>query len=631
MPALTRLEDPAPKVKQLLESRVWDPEETGTVAAFSELIKEIDSGLAWVESLRDTMPPMAWRAVHRELVRAAMALVRGQAAMAATIASTDLDAAMQLQAEGERWFDAGAGHAHRLAAQIKLIKDSPADGPIRPDGSLDFVTAAWTSVGRTGTSIAEAASIVRKALVDIPGISNATDEHIFGLLPILAMSARAVDHELLVSRAQQLRAVLDAADASGPWITDHALLVGRVWLGLERITDEVERLGREWRYGLPRRHVMRTLTEVYRELVEGALCDLGGVILTAARASRRAPDGVYEEAVVEGFKSGDIVNEFVRLGPPSGETVDMLYRNASAHASVVVGDQGITATRREIRDGRVVSRKTVSLSGEEFGEELLALHELLLAVQLALLPWISGHSDSRMAAAVATTVPSARQRDQTLSLIAGVAGMSDVTVAVDGDQLTITATPPAATADRLETNVLSLVPASFGLVPAPGRVTLNLVGRHPVTFTLREFGDGLDPSDLPDAGAKLGLVTARWLLESTGTLSSRDEATCITAPLADVHKRCAELAPTDQDAALNSLRKIRARVDEVIPEDRRSFLTGGVVRQIDALVDFLGGLATGGEASRGSDEARLRAQRAAASVEEAHRIGEQARAMRDAS
>jgi hypothetical protein len=462
-------------------------------------------------------------------------------------------------------------------------------------------------------------------------VSAAADEHILALLPALATSAGAVDHELLVARALQLRAVLDQADTASPWIADHALLVARTYSGLERITDEAERLGREWRYRLPRRHLMRTLTEVYRELVEGALCDLGSVILIAARASRQDPDGVYEQAVVEGIKSGDVVSEFARLGPPCGNTVDMLYRNASAHASITIDDHGITATRREIRDGRLVSSKTVTLSDDEFSEELLALHELLLALQLALLPWMTGHSDPSMAAAVATTVTSVRQRDQTLALIAGLAGMSDVTVTTAERHLTIAATPPATRAgDRPETKLLSVVPAAFGTTPTPATVTLDLTGLSPVTFTHEEFAVLHDPDQAPDTETALGVVTARWLLESSGTLCPRDEATHITVPLVDLYMRCAKLAPIHQEAALRTLRTARARVVEVLAEGRRSPLTHSAISQIDIMIDFLAGLAPGGDAPKDSEEAHRRARNAVVALNEAHRVGEQARAIRDA-
>jgi hypothetical protein len=130
LPTLAKLSDPLPKVKQLLESCIWDPSEVGTVAAFGELVTELDAGLARVGLLRDTMPPMAWRAVHRELARAGMALLRGQLAMATTIVAVDLGAARKLHGEGESWFGAAAQHARRIATQIEIIRNSPADGPI---------------------------------------------------------------------------------------------------------------------------------------------------------------------------------------------------------------------------------------------------------------------------------------------------------------------------------------------------------------------------------------------------------------------------------------------------------------------------------------------------------------------
>lgn len=146
LPALQSLGGKS-RVKELLGSRPWDPQEQGTVADFTELVKEIDAGRELVESLRDALPPLTLRAVHRELVRAAMAMVRGQTIIAMTITAVDLDEARQKMAEGEAWFDRAARHAGRIASLIRIISDSPADGPIQASGSVDYAAAAWASVG----------------------------------------------------------------------------------------------------------------------------------------------------------------------------------------------------------------------------------------------------------------------------------------------------------------------------------------------------------------------------------------------------------------------------------------------------------------------------------------------------
>lgn len=73
-------------------------------------------------------------------------------------------------------------------------------------------------------------------------------------------------------------------------------------------------------------------SEAFRQLVEGAMRDLGGVILVAARAYRGDDNGTYEYDVVEGIQalphgrsgsvwrnaSGQLGNAGHR-GPPTGQ------------------------------------------------------------------------------------------------------------------------------------------------------------------------------------------------------------------------------------------------------------------------------------------------------------------------
>src|SRR5207248_1394998 len=124
------------------------------------------------------------------------------------------------------------------------------------------------------------------------------------------------DRKILEERAKKFRSLLDEADTSSIWITDPSLLVSRVSRGIEKVTLQVERLGREWRYGLPRGHVMNSLTEVYRNLIEGALRDFGSIVVIAARAGRGDVDGTFEQIIADGVQAGDVVTELERLGPP---------------------------------------------------------------------------------------------------------------------------------------------------------------------------------------------------------------------------------------------------------------------------------------------------------------------------
>ena len=617
-------------VPHLVTQRSWDPLEDGTRAAFDDLVRQIETVRELAQSLLEVLPPLQWRGVHRELVRAAVVLARAHAAVAQLISAPDLDEARHLTGQAERWYAQAARHGTRVGRQLRLIQSLSGTDLDTADGSVDLAAVTWAGTGRSVTSITEGAGLVREALDGVLGIGSLQDHHLLPLLPLVVAAAPSVDQELLIERTNQLRTVLDAADEHGPWIADVALLVERLYSGADRITEEAERLNREQRARLPRRHTMRTMTDAYRELVEGAWRDLGSVVLIAARATRDETGAVYGPGAVEAVKCGEIVDELTRLGPPCAHSIDMLYRNASAHAEVVVTEAGIIATQRAIRDGSVTTR-TENLSDDEFGEVFIGLTEMLVALQLALWTWISGHRNPEMADAVAAFPLSRRRRHQTLSLTAGLAGLAGVAFDADADHLTITATPGAAATSQAETGALSVVAAAFGLNPTPQHVTLLLTGRSPVTFHREEFTSALDPSHPCHAPLALGLITAKWHLVGTGTLSAPDEATFVTMPLADLHISCATLALTDQRAALYSLQEAMQRLDAVIPESHRRDDTRILVRQLRVLEEWLLGLAPGGGAPSGSPAAQVLARRAVTSLEEADRVGTLARALRDAS
>ncbi len=635
-PALASLCEHHETVARLLSSgSTWDPREAGCIQAFTELIGVLDTGLNFVTNLRETMPPVEWRAVHRELTRAAAQLIRGQVLITLTIIAPDADAAAALQEEGQQAIDLGARHTNQAARLIKLIADSPSDGPFQLDGSLDFAGLAWSSVGQTTTSITNSAKVLREAFAGMPSIATLADEHAVVLLPLFAMGARVIDRQVLVERTRALRATLDAADAASAWITEPALLATRLHRGLEQATSEMERLGREWRHGLPREHVLRSQTEVYRQLVESTFRDFGGVLLVAARTSRGDEDGTYEIDIIDGIQAGEIVTELQRLGTPYGGSVDMIYRNASAHADIDITNTGISATERRISGGRVVSTNTVSLSDAEFAEELIALQEILLAFQLTVLPWAWGHGDSAVASAITSVPLSAVQIHRTLALVGGLAGLHDLAVSVDDDHAEIRAVRHPDDADRREMSILSLVPAAFAAMPGTSKVTLHIAELHPVTFGRTEFGV-LEADDAPHSLVLLGLISAKWLLQSDSSSTERDEATYVTFPLTQLHFACARLVGTaphsdaNIDQAIDSIRLSLARLDEVLPAKHRRTPTTQAVAQLTILKDALTGLVESRRGQRSQDQAQGFAQQAVGTFEAVYQIQEDAKALRDA-
>jgi hypothetical protein len=429
-----------------------------------------------------------------------------------------------------------------------------------------------------------------------------------------------------------LRAVLDAPGDPAGWLIEPELLIERLQEGLYRITAETERLGREWRHNLPRAHVMNSLTEVYRQLVEGALRDLGGIILVAARAHRGNDNASYEQAVVDGIMAGEVVDELRRMGALSDDIVDMLYRNASAHAGIKVTDTGITATERVIKDGRVEKSTTLVLSDAEFNEEMVALQEMLLALQLALLPW--AYADSRLQAAMAVARPSTDQMTRVLELLGGTAGLSDVMVSVMGDQPIVAARLLHSDHDRREKEILSLVPAAFGAMPDVNRVTLDIAGLKPVLFERIEFAS-LDYEDSPHSLPLLALTSAKWLIQSGFRWTDRDEATYVTFPLTMLHFACMKLAGNtpprteNVDKAVASLRLVLARLDEVLPAEKRSPLTWRALVQVNILTTSLAGVAQARHNQRLDGNAPKLGQAAASTTRPVFDIQEEAKALRD--
>jgi hypothetical protein len=395
-PAMKRLRTRSKDVIRLLETGTWDPGEGGCTETFGELVRLLDAGLDSVDELRVIMPPLELRAAHRELTRAIAQSVRGQILLALMISAPDYESALRLREEGTVAIAAGTQHAVQVTKLIRLIGQYPSDGPSRVDGSLDMAALAWSGVRRTTTSIKDAAELVRGAFAGLPDIPDLPDERAVLLLPALVAGAGVVDPQAVTQRVLRLRAALDAGSPPDSWLKEPGLLVARVIGAVDRAMSDVGRLGREWRYGLPRVHVMRTLTEVYRALVEGPLLDLGSVVLIAARAGRGDGNGSYEASVIDGVKAGEVVAELEILGAE--------------------------AIERRIGPGQEVPRTEERLTDDEFAEDFAALHEMLLALRLTLLPWLWTTENQDLKAALARTSTSRRQVSQTIALLGGMAG-----------------------------------------------------------------------------------------------------------------------------------------------------------------------------------------------------------------
>jgi hypothetical protein len=576
----------------LFPSCTWDPRQTGSIDAFKSLVAILRTNIDQVTALRDGLPLLALRAVHRELVRTLASAVGAEMISTLAITAPNSGSAQGHQADGYAAATTGLQHAQRVNALLQRMLHYPPDGPFQADGSLDIAALAWSSVDEEPTTIAAGADIIRQGFRDIPGVADLSNERAVGLLPDLVLSALVVDAHLLVRRAQTLRPLLDAV-APAAWAQDRKLLVDRVHRGLRGIQLEVERLGREVGTNAPRHHTMRSATEAYRQFVEGPLRDFGAPILCAARAHRHEANGSYEREVVDAIQAGEVLTELSRHGELFQDAVDMLYRNASAHANVEVVDDGIVFTERRAEAGRVVSERTDHLTDDEFLEALASLEELLLAMQMTVLPWLWLTDDPTLAAAVNSYRGTLDEEAAGVELVAGMAGLRNPVVTDHGGHVTIRAAPVSAAAAADTSGMLAVVPAALGAHPHATQITLSLEGLRLVTFDRAEI-EAIDTSDLPERLPLVGLFGAKWLLSSGARWTERDEAALVTLPLTMAHFAAARIAPTDEPHALATglriLRVVKRRLNEVMPRNRAPLTRRAVAemasfsRALEALV-----------------------------------------------
>lgn len=621
-------------IVRLLTNTQWDDQKSGCISAFSQLVGLLEVGFTAVAELARVMPPLEWRAAHRELTRGAVSQVRGHIRFTQVLAAPDLSSARQLLEEGQRLLATSARHAERVRTLIAQAGDLPSEGPFLADGSVDIATLTWVSVGQRTTTIADAAKIVRSAYDGVPSLEDVPDYYAVLLLPILAASVCVVDHDLLIARTRQLRAVLDEADSLAKWVIESDLLVERMWYATSEITKTTERLGREWRHGLPRHHLVNSLTEIYRQLAEGALRALGGIVLVADRTNRSENHSSYERTVVEGIQAGEVADLFERLGGPCNRAVDMLYRNANAHAHIKITDTGIIATERRIRDHRVEDSDTVELTDAQFAEQVASLQETLLALQLTILAWAWSPAQSDLGASLASIPPEQSEMARTLAFLGGMAGLHDINTSIVGDHLAVTAKLLHDDSDRRETGILTLASVIFDLAPAIDRLTLTLSGLNPVTFERGELAVP-GPQESPHALPLLALSTAKWLVQSNAGWTTRDEATYVTFPLTIAHFASMRLAGNmaqdigNADRAVESLRFVRARLDEILPPEKQSPLTVRAVVQLDKLATCLARVAAALHAKSQLSELLALTQEADATHEPMYTVQEEAKALRD--
>ncbi len=520
-PACRRVTRLSQRTQSEMRSVFWDASDPACIAAFKRLVGALDEGIDLVASLAGQLPPIECRAAHRILTRASGHLVAGYIKMATSLVAIDAVEALERRNEAQRLLDRAETILRPLGRVIAHLMEDARPGWWMTGDTVDLAAIAWRGVERTPTNIMEAGGTLKSILSDNPGVSDLADEQALLLLPAIVLGATAVDPVAVGERARRVRAVLDTADRDAPgWVADADELVDRVNAGVHATIDHAERVGFSAAGPQSRRMALKPLIDVYRDLIEGPMRDFGGVLVIAARARNGAPNASYMPAVARGVVAGDVMQEFEHLEQRRDKQVEMHLRNAAAHAGATVLEHGVRMTQRAIVEG-ISSEQTVSLTDGEFMEEFASVQEFVLALELAIVPWLLTNRAPVVATAVASVHPTQREREGLVRLLAGLRGVLEVTFEGRRGALLVRGTL-ASGSDTDPPQIPSLLPAIFNLWPNTDAVTLDIRPRGPVTF-LRAEMPPVPADSAPHGLSMVGLVGRRWL----GDL--RDESAAIRA------------------------------------------------------------------------------------------------------
>jgi hypothetical protein len=509
-PSLDDIPATVSSVKEDAREARWDGNDPASLEAFRRIVASADLGVDMVARLADVLPPIEMRGVHHILTRACGEMVAGHIALLSTVIASDVDDALVRQRDCQRLLDSAAAAAHQLADLVPRLEELNAPGWWMSGTTFDHAAIAWASMREQPSKIEDAAQLVRSTLAQIPGVTDLEDAQAILLLPAAVLPTATADSVVVRERAILARELVDRADREAPgWLADPAELVERVTSGLRELNEQILRLGAAPTGPEFRRNNAYLMANVYATLVEGPLRDLGAVVVIGARAVRGAPNATFVPDVAGAVQAGDVVQELDHLGGSWRDAASMLFRNAAAHADVRVLDDGVELRQVRSENGVVVDEKLETVSDAEFGEEFARLQESMLALQLAVLPWLFTHSDPEIARTRAAVVPTDQEAESTIGLLAGLCGLVGVTIERTDLLITITARPANPSVDVRSPSIPALLPGAFHFWPEVQRITLSVETREPVTFHRAEMP--ASEACLADENlVAVGLMGRRW-------------------------------------------------------------------------------------------------------------------------
>lgn len=444
----------------------------GVRSNLDALIGACDEAMDSVSGLAVQPPPLLLLSAHRQTARAIKSAVDAIVRMTLLHSAKYHSEAIEEMGRVQAALDTAA----EMMAQVGTLLER-ADRVLLAPGfwamgdEYETGRVAWEGVDANVATVTDAAEVVRRTFERVPGIVELPDEQAFLLLPAAAIGASFQDPERLISRAVAVRNLLDEADKSGDWVADPALLAERCWEGHRQLVDQVVRIGYAIRSDQPRKQLLHTALDVFAKFVEGPLRRLGGVAAVASKARRGE---VFDQDTCDRYQPAETIQALKHAVPELLAGMDSLVRHAEAHYDYEYDDEGVTVRHLPPRGGR--GRIVDHFTDEDLFEQLLNLNEALVAVELALLPYLWSFPNTVAHEVLERRSNTREAAFEILRALGGLKGWTDVAFAVFADVLQVTGTYRGPEDANPVIDLLPMVAAVWAALPEVMRVDVQLAG-----------------------------------------------------------------------------------------------------------------------------------------------------------
>jgi hypothetical protein len=342
-------------------------------------------------------------------------IVNSLALFAEVIVAPHFEQATTLRKQAQAALDEAASTATALGRQLAIVKSiSSQPGWFAWDETFDPGRAVSELMLKEASSVAEVAALVRSVFGGIDEISTLSDPVAFSLAPS-ALAAALWDPVRLERRIRSVLRVLRAATKrNAGWVADPPAFVAALLRGHSQLNEQIGILGFLARSTAPRKTMLMGAIGVYQKFSEGPLRRFGGLVLQAAEvaAGRQAE---LDTAALTEEKLGKTMEALERVSPVLTSDVSFLIRNADAHYEFEILDPDILVTEPR-RKGK---KRQERLTDDDFFELLFNLNELLVALEVALIAYISSEAPAILEELNRT----ASSRDDQLSVLKALAGL----------------------------------------------------------------------------------------------------------------------------------------------------------------------------------------------------------------